>query len=77
MVTIRMASGETATVDDGEWTVVDNPILTRVLNSPAMQPLSTGYYAPSEDARLAEHVLRLWGGDWVASTEHAVPGKLY
>lgn len=77
MITIELPTGEAATVNDGVWTVPENEELTRVLNGPAMQPPNNGYYAPSEDARKAEHVLKVWGGKWVKSDEHAEPGKLY
>jgi len=77
MITIRLATGETATVQDGAWTVLGNEELTRVLNSPEMQPPVEGYYAPSEDARKAEHVLKVWGGVWIATDDQAVPGLIY
>lgn len=77
MITIELPSGEQATVNDGVWTVFDNAELTRVLNDPAMQPPRNGYYAPSADARQAQHVLDTWGGKWIATTEYAEPGKLY
>jgi hypothetical protein len=77
VITIELPSGEEATVDDGVWTVTDNAELTRVLNSPAMQPPNNGYYAPSENARKAEYVLKVWGGTWLHTDEHSVPGKLY
>ena len=66
-----------ATVTDGVWTVPQSEELTRVLNEPFLQPPDNGYYAPSEDARKAEHVLKTFGGTWVRSTDHAEPGKLY
>ena len=77
MITIKLPSGEEATVNEGVWTVPDNAELARYLNSPVMQPPDNGYYAPSEDARKAEHVLREWGGKWLKTDEHAEPGKLY
>lgn len=77
MITIRLASGETAIVNDGVWTVEGNEELARVLNTPEMQPPENGHYAPSEDARKAEHVLKLWSGVWVSSDEKAEPGLLY
>lgn len=77
MITIRLLGAWTATVDDGVWTVEDNAELTRVLNEPSMQPPVNGHYAPSENARKAEHVLRTMGGEWVSSDEHVPSGKLY
>jgi hypothetical protein len=77
MITIELPSGEKATVNDGEWVVEDNEELARVLNDPTMQPPRDGHYAPSEDARMAEHVLKTWGGKWLKTDEQSEPGKLY
>lgn len=77
MITIKLHSGETAVVVDGVWTVSENEALAEVLNSPTMQPPVNGHYAPSPDARMAEFVLKVWGGEWLSSDEHAEPGKLY
>lgn len=77
MIEIRLGTGETATVNDGVWTVPENEELARVLNLPAMQPPEDGHYAPTEDARKAQHVLKVWGGQWVSSDEQAQPGLIY
>jgi hypothetical protein len=76
VIVIRLASGQTAIID-GVWTVPQNPELARVLNTPEMQPPNNGYYAPTDNARKAQHVLQVWGGTWVSTDEHASPGKLY
>ena len=65
-----------ATVKDGVWTVPQSEELARVLNEPYMQP-DRYLYAPTEDARQADHVMKIFGGTLVRSTEHAKPGKLY
>ena len=77
MITIRLRSGETAVVKDGVWTVLENAELARVLNLPEMQPPDNGYYAPTDNARMAQHVLEVWGGTWVSTDEQAPPGLLY
>lgn len=77
MIVIKLPTGEEATVNNGVWTVADNEELTRLFNSPSMQPPNNGHYAPSEDARMAEYVLKTWGGEWVKTDEHWPPGKLY
>jgi len=77
VITIKLPSGEIATVTDGRWSVSANEELARVLNLPEMQPPNEGYYAPTEDARKALYVLKIWGGAWVSTDEYAEPGKLY
>lgn len=77
MIVITLPTGETATVDQGEWSVPENAELARVLNGPTMQPPENGHYAPSENARMAEYVLAVWGGTFESSDEDAEPGKLY
>ena len=77
MITIRLGSGETATVTKGVWSVPENAELERVLNLPEMQPPNNGHYAPTENARKALYVLEVWGGEWVKTDEQAPPGKLY
>ena len=77
MITIRLGSGELATVNNGVWAVPDNRELERVLNTPEMQPPNNGYYAPTENARKALYVLEVWGGEWMKTDEQAPPGKLY
>lgn len=77
MITIRLPSGEIATVNDGVWTVPENAEFTRVLNLPEMQPPRDGTYAPTEDTRMAEYVLSIWGGTWVSTDEYSEPGLIY
>lgn len=78
MITIQLPSGEQATVSEGVWTVQENAEFTRLFNTPAMQPTLDGTYAPTEDARKAQHILRVWGGVWVSSDEPAPePGVVY
>jgi hypothetical protein len=77
MIMIRLATGELATVNLGAWTVEENDELTRVLNSPAMQPPNDGHYAPTEDSRKAMFVLKTWGGSWIKSDESFKPGLIY
>lgn len=77
MITIQLPSGERATVTGGVWSVEDNAEITQFLNAPSMRPPANGYYAPTEDARCAMHVLNVIGGTWVTSDEHYAPGKLY
>ena len=77
MITIKLPGGVTATVNGGVWSVPDNEELARVLNDPAMQP-NSWHYAPTEDARKAQHVIATWGGEWVSSDEPpAEPGLIY
>jgi len=76
MITIKLPSGELAKVEDGIWSVPENNTLAELLNRPSMQPPDNGYYAPSEDARAAEHVLKVWGGTWVSPTPRW-PKKVY
>jgi hypothetical protein len=76
VIVIRLASGETAIID-GVWTVPQNPELARVLNLPEMQPPNDGHYAPTDNARKAQYVLKVWGGEWIRTDEQAEPGKLY
>jgi hypothetical protein len=77
MITLKLTTGEEATVNNGVWTVTDNAELTRVLNDPDMQPPANGPYAPTEDARKAAYVMATWGATWVSTDEHHPPGKLY
>ncbi len=77
MITIELSSGEKATVNDGVWSVPESEELQRILNTPAMQPPDNGHYAPSEDARKAEYVLKTVGGKWLKTDETFEAGKLY
>lgn len=77
MIIIKLPSGEEATVNNGVWTIPENKELARVLNTPEMQPPENGHYAPTEDARMAHHILMVWGGRWVSTDEQFEPGKLY
>jgi hypothetical protein len=75
MITIKLPGEIEATVEDGVWSVPENDELARVLNDPAMQP-DSWHYAPTEDARKATHVIKVWGGAWVSSDEPAAEDGL-
>jgi len=76
MITLKLSTGETVTVSDGVVSVPENAVFAELLNAPSMQPPENGHYAPTEDARLAQHILNVWGGTWVSPTPD-YPRKLY